>query len=278
MSQKQTPKIDQTKLSPEQRDRLEGWKQQQDQLKVLQDIADMTQEVVSVIDEQKENGEKFSKDLGPTLLDIRESLQSLNEKEAPEAPDYAKPVVEAVSKLEKALTSAVKGIDTKPVVNMPATKVEAADVDLSGVERILKSDIPKAFADAVAAMPRPEKPDNSKLLKAWEGISEQLVSIENATRMKPLPGKMIVTNSDGSSVGSTSSKATGAYSICAISDDGTYRYFWFEDSSSQYYIMRKHKVNKVFSYARGVGGYQTVYQSSSLGPSSASFNNYGSIF
>lgn len=75
------------------------------------------------------------------------------------------------------------------------------------------------------------------------------------------------------------SKATNAYSIVAISDDGTYKYFWFEDASLNYYIMRKHKTNKVFDYTKGTGGYEAVYQSSILGPSgSPTFANYGDTF
>lgn len=76
----------------------------------------------------------------------------------------------------------------------------------------------------------------------------------------------------------SSTKATGAYSISAISDDGTYKYFWFEDASMNYYVMRKHKTNKVFDYIKGVDGYESVYQSSILGPSAGTFANYGDVF
>lgn len=75
------------------------------------------------------------------------------------------------------------------------------------------------------------------------------------------------------------SKATGAYSIVAISDDGTYKYFWFEDASLNYYIMRKTKTTSVFAYTKGTGGYATVYVSSTAGPSgSPTFASYGTTF
>jgi len=78
---------------------------------------------------------------------------------------------------------------------------------------------------------------------------------------------------------SSYSKATGAYSIVAISDDGTYKYFFFEDASLNYYIMRKTKATSVFTYTKGTGGYATVYVSSSAGPSgSPTFASYGNIF
>lgn len=72
---------------------------------------------------------------------------------------------------------------------------------------------------------------------------------------------------------------TRAYSISAVSDDGTYKYFYFEDASLNYYIMRKHKANKVFTYTKGTGGYSAVYVSSSAGPSgSPTWATYGNTF
>lgn len=193
-----TPKLDELKLTPEERDKLEAWQQQQDQLKTLQDIADMTQEIISISDDQRKDADKTKKDFGSLLMDIRESLASLKDKEAPTIPDYAKPVVDAVSKLEKTLSASIKAVDVKPVVNVdtPQVNVESPRVDLKGVEAILKSDLPRAFEKAIGLMPKVEipKPDYKELLQAWEGISEQLVSLENATRMKPLPGSMTISN------------------------------------------------------------------------------------
>lgn len=75
------------------------------------------------------------------------------------------------------------------------------------------------------------------------------------------------------------SKATDAYSIAAISDDGTYKYFWFEDAALNYYIMRKTLATSIFLYTKGTGGYASVYQSSILGPSgSPTFASYGNTF
>ena len=72
---------------------------------------------------------------------------------------------------------------------------------------------------------------------------------------------------------------TKAYSVSAVSDDGTYKYFFFEDASLNYYIMRKHKTNKVFTYTKGTGGYSAVYVSASAGPSgSPTWSTYGGTF
>jgi hypothetical protein len=184
---------DPTKLTPEQRDKLESYQQAQDQLQVLSDIAMMVQELINVADDSKKNTDQL-KDLGAVLIDSREQLMALNKKEAPETPDFAKPVVEALKTLEKAL----KGLDVKPQVNVeaPSVSVQAPDVDLTEINKILSREIPKAFKEAISLIPKVEIPktDNSELLKAWEGISEQLVSLENATRLKPLPGSMSISN------------------------------------------------------------------------------------
>jgi hypothetical protein len=86
-----------------------------------------------------------------------------------------------------------------------------------------------------------------------------------------------MTQPGGSS--SSSGKATDAYGIQAISDDGTYKYFFFEDASANYYVMRKHQTNSTFSYTKGTGGYSSVYQSAILGPSGTpTWADYGTTF
>lgn len=95
-----------------------------------------------------------------------------------------------------------------------------------------------------------------------------------------------VDNGDGTfglstSSGATASggKATDAYGIQAISDDGTYKYFFFEDASANYYVMRKNLSTSVFTYTKGTGGYSSVYQSSILGPSGTpTWADYGATF
>ena len=197
---------DPTKLTEEQRQALETYQQREDQLQALEDIAKMTQEVVNILDDQKKD--KSVDNLGVLLTDIRESLSALKDKEAPETPDYAKPVVEAVSKLEKALSASIKAINFKPAIKVdaPAVNVAPPNVDLKGVEKAL-GNLPKAFEQAIKLIPKAEIPeqDFTPLLSAWEGISEQLQSIDTASRMKPVfPTQLKVVNPDGSSIGSLS--------------------------------------------------------------------------
>ena len=181
---------DMNKLTPEQRDKLDNYNSTQKQLRHLSDIADMVQELVTMADENDD-----SKEMGAILLDIRESLAEIKTKEAPEAPDYSKPVVDAVSKLETALKASMKVVP-QIKVDAPVVNVSPSSVDLKGVESAVKQ-IPKAFEQAIKLIKIPEVPqtDNSDLLSAWAGISEQLESIDTATRMKPtFPGSIGVNN------------------------------------------------------------------------------------
>lgn len=66
---------------------------------------------------------------------------------------------------------------------------------------------------------------------------------------------------------SSLAKATDAYGIQAISDDGTYKYFFFEADNGDYYILRKTLATNVFEYTKGTGGYAAVYVDSTHGPS-----------
>lgn len=82
-----------------------------------------------------------------------------------------------------------------------------------------------------------------------------------------------------STLQTVTTKATDAYSICAISEDSTYKYFFFEDATLNYYVMRKHKTNQTFDYTRGTGGYATVYVNSTSAPSgSPVYASYGNTF
>lgn len=184
------------KLTPEQRDKLDTYYQTQDQLKTLQDLADMTHELVNLATDTKENTGKLEA-LGAIFTDAREQLVKLNEKTAPEAPDYAKPIVAALYKLETTFKA-----QKAPEVNVEAPNVTVAAPDFTEFNKALE-DLPIAFKEAIKLIKIPAVPqtDFTPMLQAWEGISAQLDSIDTATRMKPLPGSMKVTNPDGSLIG-----------------------------------------------------------------------------
>lgn len=74
-------------------------------------------------------------------------------------------------------------------------------------------------------------------------------------------------------------KPTDAYSYQAASDDGTYKYFFFEDKDLNYYVMRKTLATGFFGYTKGTGGFATVYVNSTTGPSgSPTWASYGTTF
>ncbi len=170
------------------------------QVQLLSDIADISQEMLSTLDDQKKGSEDAVKQFGATLLDMREQLTALNAKEAPETPDTSKPVIDAISKLEKALTGSIKAIDTKPVVNVPKVGAPVVNVDAPKVtvdnkeiSKILKTDLPKAFNEAIKGIVIPEN-DTTAANQLLEELSKKLDSIDTGVRMKPqAPTSMAVT-------------------------------------------------------------------------------------
>jgi hypothetical protein len=218
--------VDYSNLPDELKAKLESWEKEtpaHKQLETLTDLADMTQEVVHVLDAIQNSGVKNAQEFGAILIDIREKLAT----EAPESPDFAKPVTDCMNKLEKALTSSikaldasVKAIDVKPVVNVPKldvpeVNISSPGVDLKAIEKILKVELPKAFNASIKAIPQANL-DVTPLLEQLEQMSEQLSSIDTGSRMKvQFPSSIKVTNPDGSTVGG------GASTYKTLLDDYT---------------------------------------------------------
>lgn len=190
--------FDPMKTTEEQRRAIEKFNQNKQMLQSLSDIAVMAQEVIMLMDDQKKDSTKSTKEMGALLTDMRESLAALKDKEAPETPDYAKPVVEAVSKLEKALAASIKAIDVKPQVRVDAPQVNvdspSVSVDLKGVEKVLKTDLPKAFKESMKLIPKPDKFDPKPLLDAYKELGKKLDDIDTGVRLKPLPGSTKISN------------------------------------------------------------------------------------
>ena len=151
--------VDYSKLDPALQEKIKKWQQESvpnKQLQTLEELAYMSQELINILDEQKKSGEKNVKELGATLLDIRDKLGSLDSKEAPEMPDYAKPIIKAIGDMQKALEASIKAIEVKPDVKVSVPDIaapEVPEVDLSELEKIVKVEIPKAFEKAVKAIP-----------------------------------------------------------------------------------------------------------------------------
>lgn len=203
-------KADYSKISPELRAKLlelDKERPENQSLQVLQDIALILQDIVMTDDEKRKSSNKTIEEFGVLLTDARESLQKIANKENPETPDFAKPVVDVLNKLITAVNGKEYSpkIDVKvPEVHVPTPQV-TVDVDapnLSGIEKLLKTEVPKAFEEAISKIPEtviPEYPDR------WDEVMEWLESIDTASRMKPtFPTELKVVNPDGTSIGSLS--------------------------------------------------------------------------
>ncbi len=207
--------IDYTALPPELVEKIKGWEKTKAennptarQLRLLTDIADISQELLAVSDKNKDTLGKSLPALGALLTDAREQLIKLNS-------ETSKAMVAATEKLSKAITASMKGLDVAPVFKpefkpefKPNIKVESPDVhvpapqvtvDMKEIQKILKTDVPKAFKAAIDQMPKtefPEMPDR------WDEVLEWLQSIDTASRLKPVfPNQLTVVNPNGAAVG-----------------------------------------------------------------------------
>jgi len=202
----QKPRLDTKTLTLEQSVALEQYNLSLTSAKQLIELRKLTDTVQGFLSEyDNETTSKEIEKLGVVLLDVREALQDIKKREDPEQKDFSKPVVDAINKLEKAVN-----IEVKPQVNVSSPDVKVPPVDLKKIEKILKTDMPKAFEKAIKLVPETPKADYKPLLDAWEGISEQLQSIETATRMKPQPGSMKVTNAGTFAVQNTETRPSTA--------------------------------------------------------------------
>jgi hypothetical protein len=204
--------IDYSKVDPAIIEKVKKWdanKPDAQQVSALHDLQAVLEHLVITMTEGHDSSEETTKSLGAILVDIRESIKALNDKETPTAPDYTASVVTAVNQLERKLSSAIAAVDVRPEftpninVDAPKVTVTTPKIDLSGVEKILKNDLPQALATAIEAIPEaPDAVDISPLTDILTQMSEKLSSIDTASRMKPqAPSQLKVTNPDGSLAG-----------------------------------------------------------------------------
>ena len=114
-------------------------------------------------------------------------------------------------------------------------------------------------------MPNPKIDDKSVYIDREENITKGNVSAKRVALYTYDSGADEL--NPYTATGGSIAKATDAYGIQAISEDATYKYYFFEDDSANYYVMRKHATNNVYDYTKGTGGYSSVYVDSSNGPS-----------
>ncbi len=274
-------KLDPKKTTTEQRDKIDIWKTNQEKLTALNDIADISQDISTTLDTWKKEGSKNTDKLGALLTDVRTSLSTLAGKKDPEAPDYAKPVVKAVEELKTALQTAIKAIDVKPDVNLPAPVINTESVDLSKLEKILRTDIPNAFKESIKLIPEVDIPesDYTPLTNLMTEISEKLDSIDTGVRMKPsgVNAKIInpsdittglatedkqddiITAIEGISGGSSATPLDTYTYIQKDTSGGTYKYYGYADANTPagWAIKRITISTNLAEYIKGTTDYST---------------------
>lgn len=261
------------------------------------------QNVVTALDSLHDTLKKHKNtDLSPITAVMQGVLEEVRQlpKTNPDIPeqkfiDYSKQLTaleKSIQTVEKAIKAQQLKVDA-PIVNVPETVVNVEKPDLKPIEKSVK-DSSKDVVKAVKGIKMPEFKTKSieDLLKKTNKLLNDLpdympsgggggsswIAVDDGGT--PVP---IQLDADGNlpinATGGSIAKATDAYGIQAVSDDGTYKYFFFEADNAAYYIMRKHKTNKTFTYTAGTGGYATVYQSPILGPSgSPTWGNRGTVF
>lgn len=198
--------IEYSKLDPQTRKLLEDVESRKPEVQSLAELKKVSKSLEGLsayLQRQNQTTEKTSGDIADVLLDVRDALDEFASQEAPEQPDYAKPVVGAVEDLKTALTAAIKGIEVSPKVAAPNVKVDAPKIDLSGVEKAMK-EIPKALEAAIKKIPQTEIPetDFTPLASKLDEMLVKLGEIDTGVRLKPqTPNVMKVTNTDGSTIG-----------------------------------------------------------------------------
>lgn len=202
--------VDRRKLTPDQVAQLDQYQADQDQLQAIKNLGDVLEHLTIAVTEGNDQGQAATDQFGPLLVHIKETLDALKTKEDPQLPDYAKPVVDALSSLETSLKEAIAGIDTKPEVSLPApvVNVDGPKIDLSKVASALKTDIPAAFEAAIKLVP--PAPDNQPLVDELGKLGRLLEEV----RDRPIPLPSMPSNvglrSDGLVVSTTNPLPTTA--------------------------------------------------------------------
>lgn len=225
------------------------------------DLSEVTSVMKAILEESKK---------------IPKELPELKEREDKDYSDQLKSLEKAVASVEKVI-KAQKLIAEAPVVNVAPADVKVDAPDLKPLQTAIK-----AVVAAVNKIVIPEyKTDNKaveELLKKSNKLLKEIVEKPvgggggggrvSPYQTGPNAPAFVTLESDGSiPVTITGGKASDEYGINAISEDATYKYFWFEADDLDYYIMRKNKTTKVLTFTKGTGGYTTVYVNETSGPS-----------
>lgn len=237
------------------------------------DLTEITKLMQGVLDEAKQIPKALPEEKEQKFIDY--------------TPQY-KAMTDAVKAVEK-VVKAQKLVAEAPIVNVPETNVQVDAPDLKPLQTSIK-DVVKAVQKIVIPEYKTDNKAVEKLIKdsnkLLKDILDKPVSRGGGGGGRATPYQtgqdapaFVTLETDGSIPVTDKSKATAAYSISAISETATNKYFFFEDASLNWYILRKNLTTYVFSYAKGTGGYTSVYVDATSAPSPApTYGTYGGIF
>jgi hypothetical protein len=115
--------------------------------------------------------------------------------------------------------------------------------------------------------------DNLSFDEDFEQASVEIVGYDGSALQR------VKTDADGNLQVDVLSGGTTEWGYCADSLTVTYQYYFFEDKSLNYKIMRETLATGVYAYATGAGSYTSVYVDSTSDPAgSPTFGTYGAIF
>jgi hypothetical protein len=173
-------------------------------------------------------------------------------------------------------------------VKVPKAQITVEKTDLTDIKTPL-TDILDAFR--AFQIPEPIATDLSAVEELLTAANELLKKIEKKNfggggggggmvpYKDPVTGfsVQVETTLDGKVAVST--KPTDKYGYCAKSETISYRYYYFEDKDTNWYILRKNLTTEAVDYAIGSGGYSTVFVNSTSDPSGTpTFASYGNTF
>lgn len=271
--------IDYSKVDPQTRQLIEKVQKNRPDVLSLEELKKATAKLDALLvylQKQNQAAEKTSLDLADVLFDVKESLDEFSSQEAPEMPDFAKPVVGAVNDLKTALTASIKAIDIQPQVAAPNVQVEAPKVDLSGVEKAVKS-LSKTLEGTIKKIPKTEIPktDFTPLLDKFEEMLAKLGEIDTGVRLKPqTPNVMKVTNVDGSAIGGSSTSGISAYTLVQDEETATYEYYGYVKADGSWCIKRVTISTAYSQYVIGATDYTTAWTNRA----SQTYDDYWDVF
>lgn len=217
------------------------------------------------------------KALKPALSEVAKAIKDIKSTEKVSVSNLGA-LISAVEKNKPKSTKTLEQAFKKLAKAVQDNKAPQDPKDFVPMRRVIKVGNVLQFDDSPATFTL----TNSGGGGSSDGLTDaqlRATPVDISADNLPLPDGASTSAKQDSIISAINALEPSSYGIQAISDDGTYKYFFFEDNDANYYILRKHIANKVFDYTAGTGGYSSVYQDATSGPSgSPTWGDKGTIF